>query len=427
MKPNVLLILIDSFNVNRIQGKNKTGKIPNIEKLIQKGAFFNQATSCADATLLSTTGLFTGKFPFKTGIRSPKINKLKNNVKTYFPIFKKNGYNLYALRPTLQENDDLFPNFDNNDNLYDVFQNLSEGLGTNILTKLESVKEPWFFFVHPHDLHQPIVVDDEFDHKEFGKNNYDKQLSAVDSWIGKICQKIDFSKTILILTADHGSYVKTSFSGEVPEIEADGKTQLTISKISNKLPKVLQPIKNRFFFFLEKQKQQKKEKIIAKKNLLPHEKRNLLSGRFTLDHTLFDDQIRIPLILVGAGINNQKILQQVRNIDILPTILDLVNFDEELEGDGISLKPLLDGKQMDESPVFLESNPMILKKSNDVIGVRTSKYKYFRDKNNPKKRVHLYNLELDPFEDKNISENSTEVVNEMESILENFVKGYTLE
>ena len=40
MKPNVLLILIDSFNVNRIKGKNKTGKTQNIEKLIKEGAFF---------------------------------------------------------------------------------------------------------------------------------------------------------------------------------------------------------------------------------------------------------------------------------------------------------------------------------------------------------------------------------------------------
>ena len=45
-----------------------------------------------------------------------------------------------------------------------------------------------------------------------------------------------------------------------------------------------------------------------------------------------------------------------------------------------------------------------------VIGIRTFQYKYFRDKDDPKKKVHLFDLENDPLEENNIAEKMTEVV-----------------
>lgn len=429
MKPNILLIVIDSFNVNKFHGEHKTSKTPNIDFLIKNGAFFTQATSSADATLLSTTSLLTGKYPFKTGIRSPNRNKLQNGVVTYFTILQKNGYHLYAYRPTLQENDDLFPKFENVDSMYDVFQNLSDGLGDKIINMLDTkiMREPWLFFIHPHDLHQPIIVSKGFEDEKYGSNNYEKQVSAVDHWIGKILEKIDMTKTLLIITADHGSYVKSLVDGKI-QIEADGKAQMQISQFSNKLPKFLEPIKNKFFFMMENRRQQKKERVVLKLDVPPHVKRNLLAGRFTVEHSVFDDQVRIPLLFIGFGVKKgTKISQQVRNVDIFPTICDLAEIPSQNDVDGVSLKPLLGGSAFDEIPAYLESNPLILKKSNDVIGIRTSKYKYFRDKTNPTKRVHLYDLKNDQFEDKNIAQEQPHVVNEMEAILQDIVKEYTLD
>jgi arylsulfatase A-like enzyme len=429
MKPNILLIVIDSFNANKFHGEHKTSKTPTIDLLIENGAFFTQATSSADATLLSTTSLFTGKYPFKTGIRSPKLNKLQDDVVTYFTTIQKNGYHLYAYRPTLQENDDLFPKFENDDSLYDVFQNLSDGLGNKIINMLATkiMKQPWFFFIHPHDLHQPIIVSKGFEDEKYGSNNYEKQVSAVDHWIGKILEKIDLTKTLLIITADHGSYVKSLIVDGKTQIEADGKTQMQISQISNKLPRFLDPIKNKIFFLTENRKQRKKESIVSKLDVPPHVQRNLLAGRFTMEHSVFDDQVRIPLLFAGYGIKKGiKIPQQVRNVDIFPTICDITEIPSQNNVDGVSLKPLLEEKTLDEIPAYLESNPLTLKKSDDVMGVRTSKYKYFRDKKIPTKRVHLYDLKNDPFEDKNIAQEKPDVVDEMESILQAIVKEYTL-
>ena len=424
-KPNILLILIDSFNVRKFQSKDKTSKTPNIEKLIKNGTIFTQATSCADATLLSTTGLFTSKFPFKTGIRSPNKNKLNENIKTNLEILQENGYNLYSFRPTLQENDDLFPKFTNEDALYDVFKNLSDGLGNQVIGSLKNMKEPWFFFVHPHDLHQPIIVTKEFNNKKYGSNNYEKQISAVDFWLGKIFEKVNFTNTLVILSADHGSFVKTPIKNTKLSIEADGKSQLMLSKISNKMPSFVEPLKKKLFFYLENEKKKKREEIVNSMNLSPNDKRNLLAGRFTKNHTLYDDQIRIPLVISGIGIKKGKaITQQVRNIDIFPTIFDLISISNTNDYDGISLKPLLDDRKIEENPIFLESNPLVEINSNDVIGIRTSEYKFFRDKLDSTKRKYLFDRKNDPLENENISSNSEEIIKNMEIVLSKITKKF---
>ena len=412
------MFLIDSFNTRKFYGIEKKSKTPTIDNLIENGCFFSQAISCADATLLSTTGLFTSQYPFRTGIRSPKKNLLDSDIKTNFEILNKNGFNLYGFRPTLQENDELFPEFLNQNNLYDVFENLSGDLGKKIFELIPKMKPPWFFLIHAHDLHPPIVVPKEFKNAEFGRNNYEKQISALDFWLGKILKKIDTKNTIIILTADHGSFFKTPLESESGQIEVDGKKEQIISKISNKVPKVFEPIKKTVFLKLENKKKRVREKIINELDLSENEKRNLLSGRFTELHTLFDDQIRIPLVFSGYNIKkNKEIPQQVRNIDIFPTIFEILSIPMTHKTDGESVYKLIDEKNMPENPIFLESNPLIIKKSNDVIGIRTSKFKFFRDKDDKNNRIHLYDLQNDPKENFNVYKNFPEEVNNFNKII----------
>ena len=138
---------------------------------------------------------------------------------------------------------------------------------------------------------------------------------------------------------------------------------------------------------------------------------------------MFDDKVRIPLLFSGKNIKSEKIIeQQVRNVDIFPTILDLIGIKNKLNLDGISLKPLMYGQVSDEQPAYIESTPLVQIESNDVVGVRTGNYKYFRDSKNPKKRIHLYDLKNDPNENINLKDNNYEIIFEMEKILSTFSK-----
>ena len=101
--------------------------------------------------------------------------------------------------------------------------------------------------------------------------------------------------------------------------------------------------------------------------------------------------------------------QEAPNIDIRSKQLGDVDLLRELEAANIDFiiagQQLIEGKKLQELPVFIEyavNMPNFI--ADTVIGVRTSQYKYFRDKDDPKKKVHLFDLENDPLEENNIAE-----------------------
>ena len=85
--------------------------------------------------------------------------------------------------------------------------------------------------------------------------------------------------------------------------------------------------------------------------------------------------------------------------------------------DGRNLLNLMNGKSENEIPAIIESMPLLEKPLGDVIGVRTSKYKYFRSRVNPKLDVSLFDLVDDPKEIKNIASSKPDIIIDMELIL----------
>ena len=135
MKPNIVLLLIDSLRADKFFGAMKTSITPNFDKMIKNGTYFDQAISSSDATLLSWASIFTGKYAFRTGIKSDKYTKLDDSVDSYFKIFKKNGYHLYSHLPYLSTMIGLFPQFENQDSVkhsgqYSLEKDLSDVTGT---------------------------------------------------------------------------------------------------------------------------------------------------------------------------------------------------------------------------------------------------------------------------------------------------------
>ena len=428
MKQNFIFLIIDSLRADKFYGVSKTSKTPTLDKLLKNGTYFEQAISSADATILSWSSIFTGKFPFKIGIRSTKFNKLSSKTSTLFDILKKQNYHFYSYLPKLSETVGLFPEFENDDAYYDFYMGLTNGLGDKIIEKLNSneLKEPWIFTVHSMDLHDPISIDKKFNNTNFGKNYYEQKISELDFWLSKIIKKIDFSNTTLFLISDHGCYIKSIIKdGKEINFNIDANVEKVTSKFTKKTPKFLHPLKDKLFFAREKFQMNKKKSITSELDLKPHEKRALIAGRADKDHFLFDECIRIPLLIIGEHIpKDKKITQQVRTVDIFPTVLDMIKYDLPTDIDGKSLLNFFTEKDSEEKIAYIESNPLVLSESNDVIGIRTSDIKYFRDKNSSQKRVHLYDLKSDPFEDYNIADVNKEQINKYEKILQNIIKDF---
>ena len=431
MKPNILFFICDSLRADKVSGTENNSIIPNLDYIKKNGVFFDHAISSADGTMLAYAGLFSGKHPFKTGMRSAKLTRLCNTI-SYFEVLKNYDYNLYGCLPNLAASLEIIPEFENNDEAFlDLLPDVLGRAGEIILKKLEdNMKEPWCFLVHIDNMHFPIKKPKGFEDEKFGSNNYEKQVSAIDAWIGKILKKIDLEKTLVVIMGDHGSYIQ-SLKNKSLEIDFQDKPNLgnNIAKVSRKIPKFAEPLKLKLFLMRERASKKRKLNKIKKLDLKPHEIRGLLHQRGNTDRFLFDEKIRVPLFMIGSKINQCiSISKQVRLIDVFPTICEIVGIPKwEEKVDGISLYPLLENKKMDDLIAYIESTPGVVIETNNVIGIRTDKYKYFRNRNDANLDIHLFDLESDPFEDDNIAKESKEIVESMECKLQEITNGYSLD
>ena len=420
MKPNILFLVIDSLRADRIHGEKKVSGTPNIDYLIKKGAYFTNAMTTNQYTAQVMQTIFSARFPLDNTTK--KVYEKPNSILSPLSLLKNSGLHTFA---TIQEDIILHgftETFDNNDVTFPSDNNLYNGLAEKILQKLDSFSEPWFYYIHLSDLHKPCEVPKKLQHLNL-LERYEQNLSEVDSLIGKILTKINLDETLIVITSDHGDYV-SSVSG------SRGESITRKIYLKNIIKKF---IPEKILSKIHLKKQETITKFYSMTSKTPHEKRNIDSHKMTLNNNLFDDIIHVPLIFSGYKINPiAPIPQQICNIDIFPTILDLMELTlTELKIDGRSLVPLLRGEKYDSVPVYLTSSAIIKKlfvnikideSLGPLVGVRTENFKYFRDFQDSKKNVHLYDLKNDPLEDYNICIKKSDIVREMELIVKKFQK-----
>ena len=133
---------------------------------------------------------------------------------------------------------------------------------------------------------------------------------------------------------------------------------------------------------------------------------------FTL--SLFDELIHIPLLFVGNSIKSDIITKQARHVDIFPTICDLLDIPLDIKISGKSLLSINNDNLQEESPNYLHTMPYEKLSPLDMVGLRTSKYKYFRSLHNSKENVNLYDLRSDPYENNNIAKIHKQLIIEFE-------------
>ncbi len=419
-KPNILFIVIDSLRADKVFGKNKTSKIPNIESLIKNGVYFEQAICSTPATGVSVSSIFTGLYPFKIGMGSEKYQKFNPKIRSCIQILKENDYNTYATSPEITNDLGVTHDFENPDKSYNNYFSLFAGLGNQIIQKISAnyLKKPWFFYIHIFDLHKPVVVPKKFDDEKFGLSQYERMLSATDFWIGKILEKINLSNTLVIFTADHGEYIPfIKHEDKIINLEASA-TEKNLWKLGNKVPQNLYPIKRKLAGLIRTTRNQIKSTKLDHSSFSEYEKRVLLHQRQGNVPDLYDDLIRVPLIFSGYGITSNSIIsRQTPHVDIFPTILDIIGIESQEQVDGKSLLPIINGKKLHDSFVYIESSPGIGKGKDKVIGIRSSNFKYFRDLSNTGRVLHLYDLKNDSLEENNIANKSKSVLKNLEEEL----------
>ena len=442
MKPNILFLVIDGLRGDACTGKLKA-VTPNINNLIKNGISFNQAISSGPSSTPAVSSLLTSLYPFECLVQDGKINKLNPIIDTHVKKLNENGYSTYAMIQDVLSHIGFKEIFDK-ENLTTYnhdSEKLWSGLGDRILHKIDELKSknPWFFYVQIYDFNLLVHPYDkrykkgpkEITDSKYGNNHYERILSVQDKWIGKILEKIDVENTLVVFTADHGLESggynkKLQDFDNLQRIKRDikpGTSYQLASKIKSVIPfrkkiagKYKEHIKN-----IKEDIQKPELEKLEKLDLSNYEKRLM---KFSIKPTshVYDDRLHIPLIFYGYQIpSGKKIDELVRSIDIFPTIMDLISAKEKIENvRGQSFRPFFTNENAKRImfTTFIESTVNIIDSTDsNVIGLRNSKFKYFRDRNNPLKNIHLYNLENDPKEENNISMESAKIIEEFENEL----------
>lgn len=124
--------------------------------------------------------------------------------------------------------------------------------------------------------------------------------------------------------------------------------------------------------------------------------------RFDHGFTLYDELIHVPLVIYLPGLKGNKVIEeQVRSIDIMPTVLDLlrikVNAGLKNQMRGRSLVPILQGEK-DKRVAFSETDYRLYTHKRSLRTPDGWKFIYTLENN----KKGLYNLNNDPAEQVNL-------------------------
>ena len=131
---------------------------------------------------------------------------------------------------------------------------------------------------------------------------------------------------------------------------------------------------------------------------------------------IYDATVKVPLIVrvPGADLEGVRVSAQVRTIDVLPTVLDLVGVEMPDPLHGESLVPLmLDPEAIGPENAYSESMSVNLQYGwSALYSVRTSDHKFI-----DAPREELYDLTQDPSESENLLQQEPEVAQGLRSTL----------
>jgi arylsulfatase A-like enzyme len=411
---NVLFLVVDSLRYDAVASDEFD--TPRLDTLAESGVSFTNCFSQGISTAPSMTSMLTGRYPLDYGGHW----FLAADQPTMAEQFQQNGYmtgaihsnpNVSRLRnfhrgfDTFEENilpydpDSLIENTP--DRLLKYANKLARVLrrtpylpakkvNRNLTEWIRTTEEPWFLWTQYMDTHGPYLPGDDF--------SYRNKIRAERLW-----RKAAVESPEEVTDAEHAElrrnyrleveYLDTAIGRFLDQLERDDHLKETIIVIVGD-----------------------HGDEFAEHNLYGH--KNLP----------YDELTHVPLIIrfpETIGIDQPaEVNSLVRCIDILPTMLDVVDADlseeirERMEGE--SLLPVIQGNQKPSYDVVITEKEM---RSEFALrfGFRTSRWKYLYDGKTDEHE--LYDLEADPKETNDISDDHDEKTTEFQDLLRERLDG----
>lgn len=375
--PNIILIIIDTLRSDHLGCYGyRRATSPTMDAIAAEGVRFDQAISAASWTTPAVMSIFTSLPPFLHQTVSYST-MLPEGMTTLAAELKKGGYQTAAIivNPYASSKFGFNRGFD----LYDDNSiQLAAGLGdldlnnNSVSDKVTQYAVKWLkssrqsdrpFFLHlfyfdPHyDYMPPSPYDGMFTDPDYSGGQDGSKITTLD---GKPLTRADKEQIIGL------------YDGEIRYTDDQIKTLIDTLRNMNLMTNTLLVITG------------------------DHGEEFWDHGTVAHGHTLYDELLRVPLIMRWPKAIKQKqvVAEQVSLIDLMPTVLDMVGLPIPIQCRGQSLVSLLKSsasRTFIERPVFSETASKIPLKS-----IRTPSQKlieYSREKT-----FEAYDLDNDPFE-----------------------------
>lgn len=376
--PNILLLIIDCLRADRAHGVG-SARIPAITALRESGVSFPTTVSSASTTVPCVASILTGLYPFGHGARSLKGYVLHPGARTMAEYLRDAGYHTYAkLTGPLRPGIGLERGFED-------FQcrprrdYLDRAWGQNFLAAVANgeLREPWLLVLHLFEVHRPRHVPPHFRTPAFGSNSYDRALSALDETLGDLFRLLP-RDTVTVLTGDHGEKIQETLIDEL-------------------WFRVRYKLKRRF---------------------------NVQLGHDIWGHGyhVFEYLVRVPLFWSAPGLLPPGRTSAVlaRHVDVLPTLLDLLDVSPSSPMHGASLLPTLDDVETPARTALLEAVGSL--RRNDarswLAGIRTDRFKYVFGAYSDDIPEELYDLVADPSERHNLAKQEPALAHQFRQLFE---------
>lgn len=367
-KLNVLLITLDTTRADRLGCYGyAAAKTPNLDAIARNGVLFRNAYCQVPLTLPSHASLMTGLNPIVHGVHNNGTYALAADKTALAAILKAGGYKTAAFLASFSV-DSRF-GLDQGFDLYD--DNFQEGTPFKALNserKAEQVyqafsawfdklkDEPFFGWLHFYDPHLPYSPPSPYSER-FAGQPYDGEIAYMDYVIGQVLTKIR-DRNLL------------------------GRTLIVVAGDHGE--------------------------AFGEKGESGH-------GVF-----LYEMALRVPLLLYAENHlpAQQTVAARVRLIDVMPTILDLLDKPIPAGVEGISLVPYVLKKKKNDLDSYIES---LYPKENfgwaPLTGLISGSRKYIRAP-----REELYDLKSDPGETRNLYGAAPKTAEDLKSGLDRLIK-----
>ena len=406
MRPDVLILVVDSLRADRVVSDDRRCRTPNLDRFRESATSFTKAFSVASTTTPCTASILSGTYPFVHGIHSLAGRRLRVDLPTLPELFKASGYHTWAeMTGPLEPVTGLDRGFDEY-RCRPYRHWLDTPFGDELTARLKSAPRPWFGYVHLWEIHYPRRVTREFNRSVYGEILYDRAVSSLDNQLARLLAAVD-DDTVVIFTADHGEYLSRSRKNELVT-----RLKRPAAWAKRNVPGVKR----------------------LRRRLMPLLFKGMRAGtptdsdgyRAWLGHGfhVYETLVHVPLLVRAPRVfpSGAEVEPMASHVDLFPTLASALELDGTLPShlSGLDLADLVrNGDGAGREALYLQASGArrMNRPEQWLAGLRTDRYKYARGMHNAELPEELYDLESDPDEQQNIAADRSDVTAEMREAL----------